>query len=376
MATTLSEESQKVGQRATNPYKEGSRAYQMYNTNPYTQETFTRKHTWWDSAMEGLGLRSGYESAQDEWLAAGRDYDAQIAEIDAADKYNSETAKAARMKEAGLNPDLTGLQGASEAEEFANKEVAPNPNVEQPTFKVANLIDGIGKVFMGAISMTREMAGTFGLFEDIKNKKLENADKLEKMVDDFLLGYVPEKGKTGNEDKVNLYGTLVTESDKYGSNYGLTKKQKQQFWNAISARLESKPGEIYERDIKNLKSRRDWGTTFNSRYTTTEDSISEITKVCGKLTQEIDDILMNSYKAQNAEAKYKRNYFDAKDGQAIAEGENAEAQSKKAMADMKEEIRKKINDAVHEATEAAKRGEWWGALVAFALPAVYAKYLD
>lgn len=376
MATTESEESKKVGLRAPNPYKQGSRAYQMYESNPYTQDTFTRKHTWWDTFVEDMGLRSGYESAQDEWLAAGRAYDAQIAEIDAADKYNSEAAKAARMKEAGLNPDLTGLQGASEAEEFANREAAPNPNVNEPTFKVANLIDNIGKTFMGVISMSKEIAGGLGLLEDLKTKKIGNAEKLEKLVDDFLQGYVPEKGKTGNENKVNLYGTLVTESDKYASNYGLTKKQKDQFWNAISARLESKPGEIYERDVKNLQSRRQWGLMKGSKYSTTSDDITTVTEIVGELTHNLDIVLFNEARVTKAKQNYEIEYNNNRDGSTIAQGEAAEAGAAKEKANMQKKVREAIDQSSQALAKAAKQGNWFALILESLLPGLYLKFAE
>lgn len=380
MATTISEESQKAGQRAANPYKEGSRAHQMYENNPYTQETFTRKHTWWDTFVEDMGLRSGYESAQDEWLAAGKDYDAQIAEIDAADKYNSETAKAARMKEAGLNPDLTGLQGASEAEEFANKEAAPNPNVNEPTFKVANLIDGLGKAFVSVMGMGKDLAGTIGILQDIEGKKLENAGKLDKLVQSFVENFTPDT--TRNDEGKAEYDWNSTKSritqmaEVWAKNNNLNKKQTGQFIASLGGYMESNKGTIFEKWKKNLHGKNEFGKIMTSKYKSTEDSVEEVTRIWAGLEDDLNKTFEYTIKGEGAEKKYKTEYYNNLDGATIAAGENAEGKAKKEKADMQAEVRGAINKASEALEKAANEGNWFALILKSLLPGFYLKYVE
>lgn len=363
--------------RKENPYGQGTRAYEMYEANPWTWENFNqqRQRTWWDNLVEGLGLRSGYQAAQAEYMASAAEYDAQIAEINAADKYNSPEAQAARMRDAGQNPDLLGTQGVAEAEEFANKEERTSPNVDNPTMQFTSFVEAVGKTFVGVVSMGKDMATTLGLFQEAKGKKLDNAEKLEKLVDEFMQNYTPERGKEGTQNKYDYYGNLITASDKYADNYGLSKKQKQQFWEAINARLESNPGKIYERDTGNLKARKEWGQTYGSKYTTTEDDIQKITTIVNELIESLDISLFNRTKEEEGKSQEDRAFQETRSGMLEGLAHNTEQTSKNAAAEMKNEAKKAIQKATQSLGKAAKEGNWFALILESLLPGLYLKFV-
>ena len=121
-------------------------------------------------------MRSGYQSALEDWNARGAEWDAQVATTESEDAYNTDEAKAARMREAGLNPDLLGTQGASEAAEFTEPE---SPDVNAPgdsEDKIFAAIGNVGKIMAWATSMTGDIFKNLGLWEEIKTKITESGD--------------------------------------------------------------------------------------------------------------------------------------------------------------------------------------------------------
>lgn len=361
--------------RAANPYEQGTRYYDMYENNPYTADTFTREQTFWDRVANAFGMRSGYDAALDEWLKAGTEYDAQINQIKGEDEYNSAEAQAARERAAGINPDLVGLQGEPAAE-FAQEQTTPNVNaVNEQANQVGNLVQGIVQATMQAIGMTGDIAKTIGVIENIRKTKLDNAKQLEELVEPFLENYTPERqGKYDDEN--TLIGELTGFADLFAENHRLNKRQKAQFTNAVLAAYGSKKGMIYDRDTKTLRQRQEYGIARGSRYTTTSNEVDQILKTVGTLTNKIDSTYLHTIEANNAQAKYEKDYYSNLDGVKQAESENTQFEAEKGLAEMKKNVREAINTASYELGKMAKEGSIGAAILQALLPGLFLKFAD
>lgn len=139
-------------------------------SNPYAE--LPRVQTGWDRFLNWLGFRSGYDKAQEQYNLAGAEYNSQLEQLASEERYNSPIEQASRMREAGLNPDLSGLSGEP-ASEFDNQQQSPDisgVNDVQPF----DIIKGIGSSFMSTLS------GTIALLNDVnllKQAKIATDEK-------------------------------------------------------------------------------------------------------------------------------------------------------------------------------------------------------
>lgn len=150
--------------------------------NPYTN--LPRQQTFWDRFANWFGFRSGYDKATEQYQMASDEYNAQLSQLASEEKYNSPIEQAARMRQAGLNPDLTGVSGEP-ASEFDNQQESPDVSTGMD-FNPLDLISTIGNSFLSTIS------GTMSLLMDINSYRQariatdeKDLDFASKLIDTF-----------------------------------------------------------------------------------------------------------------------------------------------------------------------------------------------
>lgn len=337
------------GQRAENPYQKGSRAYEMYENNPWTAEKFTREKTSWDTFLNAWGIRSGYDAAYDEWLAAGNEYDAQIAEIDAADKYNSPTEQAARMRAAGQNPDLLGTQGVAEAEEFANKEEKPNINAGAdlaPLEIGAKALTGIAKGLTFGLSTARTIVENLNALEKLQETKLGNTEKWNNLVNDFLDKFtLNEQIPEGEENPKFDFNEVVNNTKKsaqlFAKEHGFNNEMQKRFAEEVAAALNGgKKESVYKQWANLLEARKQFGIKANSKYTTTNDSEEKVMEVVKELAEDIDNNTKYTAKKEATQAEKDYGFQKGRDVKLEVDAHNQENQRKADQARIQTEVRK------------------------------------
>lgn len=106
--------------------------------------------------------------------------------------YNSPEQMAIRQREAGLNPDLSGIDGTSEAADVSSPEGSPLDNIPSTEQQFASVIGGIGSI-VGSLSSVASLATAFtniGLSPYQKNSlisqdyssELSNIDSLKTLI--------------------------------------------------------------------------------------------------------------------------------------------------------------------------------------------------
>lgn len=354
------------GQRAENPYQKGSRAYEMYENNPWTAEKFTREKTGWDTFLNAWGIRSGYDAAYDEWLAAGNEYDAQIAEIDAADKYNSPTEQAARMRAAGQNPDLLGTQGVAEAEEFANKEEKPNINAGAdlaPLEIGAKALTGIAKGLTFGLSTARTIVENLNALEKLQETKLGNTEKWNNIVNDFLdkftlSGYV--NGKENDEfNFADIAGEVKENAKIFAKEHGFNQKMQERFGEEVYDALNGKKkAEIYKQWTDLLEARKQFGQTKASKYTPQNDQEEQVIGVVKDLVQEIDKKTEYNTKKEATQAEKDYEFQKGRNVTLEVQAHNQENKRKADQARIQTEVRKSFELAKRKLNQIkGKNGE-------------------
>ena len=121
-----------------NPFEGTEYAY-LWENNPY-------KNLYYDSNFwDDIGLSNKAKDANAEYQRLYDEYIAGIYEQQRQDEYNSPASESARMRAAGLNPDLTGLTGQSNTGEFTPPNAGMNPalNGQSPAFNAFSTITSV-----------------------------------------------------------------------------------------------------------------------------------------------------------------------------------------------------------------------------------------
>lgn len=123
--------------------------------NPYSGGGFT------------YPLKADTRASSEEWAKSAAEFDANLALIDYQNMYNEEynnpSAIASRLRDAGINPDLAGLNGDPGVTSAGAS--APSVNGGQRTSPIA-LVDSLGKIVNEGLAL-------YAQYQDIQSKSLD-----------------------------------------------------------------------------------------------------------------------------------------------------------------------------------------------------------
>lgn len=291
-------------------------------SNPYSE--LPRSQTPWDRLVNWFGFRSGYDKAQEQYNLAGAEYNAQLEQLASEEKYNSPAEQAQRMREAGLNPDLTGVSGEP-ASEFDNQQESPDVSAGLD-FNPLDIINSIGHGFIGTIS------GTIGILQDMNllnqsrialdSKDLEFSNQ---MIDFFKNSDSYFRSQYDVSDNGDLDFTvsaplLGKRSPLFHSN--AARKRFNKFRGQAENSLLGLTQQFKSYDDF-LKSATDFGTSLSKPYISGFASLtpSDIAQVLRPLSKAQFDLTLAQVKADNAKA-YKDYHKDGFEGDAYADLNN------------------------------------------------------
>lgn len=146
-----------------NPFA-GTEYEEMWLNNPY-RNTYLDP-TFWDNI--GLSHKSRDYNAEQDRLY--NEYIAGIYELLMQNKYDSEAAKAARMRAAGQNPDLLGLNNASESDDMTPPNAGPSSSLNGQSPALSSL-QMLGSIMSFALNSYQGIASTINTIDaqNIKN---------------------------------------------------------------------------------------------------------------------------------------------------------------------------------------------------------------
>ena len=137
-------------------------AWSSYNPN-LIQDTF------WDQTSNFFGARSNADVSRLEMLQKRNDALNQLVNQKGEQDYNSEAEQMARLRSAGVNPDLQGGVDPSQATEGHEPE---QPISFSGLSTGADVAQGFSKAFMTALSLTQGVTALKGNLLDLSNKRL------------------------------------------------------------------------------------------------------------------------------------------------------------------------------------------------------------
>ncbi len=141
-------------------------------------ENNSYQQSWWDRVGNWIGFNTKEDSYRLELERLAKEWDSKMQLQNVTDEYNSEDAQASRQREAGLNPDLNGVDAgaASSSVPSAPDSSGLAPIEQKTTFdEVQPVLSTVANAVTTAFG---SVSGMIGLFQDINSRKLANDNSL------------------------------------------------------------------------------------------------------------------------------------------------------------------------------------------------------
>lgn len=208
---------------------------QQWNANPYAN--FDYRHAWWQKIWEGLGFRSKFDEYRDSMAMNANEYEAQLLEKGHNEQYDSASAQAQRMRQAGLNPDLQNVDsgGSSGMEPDPNAPIQPGYNDPVPI--IQGFANTVMSAFTGAIGLAKDAMSLFQLKNDVDSGNISKSSSIVDYAMNMARQFIPESYPEGDSGWVNR---AVDQAFDVGSMV-LSKKQQKQFRRALTSFYQSAP---------------------------------------------------------------------------------------------------------------------------------------
>ena len=139
--------------------------------NPYAQSL--RKKTWLDGLVSSLGLQSGYDKYELERKQNELNYQQSINQLMQTNAYNSPAEQAARMRDAGMNPDL--VDGVSDNTQ--SSEAVPPLAMSDMSDVVSKSNEPVQKLGQNVLQALQMAFGLAESINGIEGMKLSNDGK-------------------------------------------------------------------------------------------------------------------------------------------------------------------------------------------------------
>ena len=138
-----------------------------YKANPYVGQTYHK--TWLDNVFGGI-FRTGYDKWLNEMQLNAAQYDAGVVDMQQQNIYNSEAAKSARMRDAGLNPDLLGTGDVSDA-----ASTNPDPQDAQiPDAEGSQVLSIVSQVGMSMVDLIPKTLSFMSNLSQLRGIRMDN----------------------------------------------------------------------------------------------------------------------------------------------------------------------------------------------------------
>lgn len=306
------------------------------------------KKTGYDQFVNFLGFRSNYDKQMAQLEQNRKEALLQLKTTEAEQEYNSEAAKAARERAAGMNPDLIGIEGASEASEFNEPEAASDLSGLQTGDDV---IGGITSAIGTSLSMLSGIQALHKQGIEIANEEIASAvngaDNTAKLISSlFTKDEFKKYFDTPSGDLVDVMNFSDDTLRSLGLRSKRARKQVQKYMSDLHSSYRGQMSKYKSLDDF-LSSQDAVANRLGSWYRSgsVDESTSDIVFTLRQVADFVKDFNYHkarfdsgywsvknpteSAAAENAEATYKADYFSNLKGSEIASSTNAAAQFNK-----------------------------------------------
>lgn len=353
-----------------------------YKANPFVNQVYHK--TWIDNVFGGV-FRTGYDKWLNEMQLGYDQYNMGVVDLEQQNIYNSEVAKAQRMRDAGENPDLLGTGDVSDsARPMEDVQDAQIPDSEGS--QVLNVVSQVGMTLVDLIPKTLSFMSSLSQLKGIRMdndlKELQFGNNAVDMATKFFTEGITKQDyedafTSGNFE--NLLSASERDSDYLTNTFLSSKKARKAFKFAYSQHARSLIAEMskYKTFAEYEDARKKNLTQRSSQFFSDDDDTMQdlIRGVLGpyekyqKRMNEINEALANLRDPDleqgtiNAGLRAEKAYNETIDGQLQAETENAGNEYQKQLY----EILKATDDMFAEIMNYLNEKDKWYSPIAKAL---------
>ncbi len=145
----------------------------LWNSNPFVNYQY--QLGLWDKIGNFLGFRTSEDRTREEYAQRSNEYIAQLQSLAREEEYNSESSQSERMKQAGINPALNGVNPSQASELNESPMTLPDitrnnaDDVTSAFSTFTNIISTILGVGQGILSLNRNHLDNLKANVDLNN---------------------------------------------------------------------------------------------------------------------------------------------------------------------------------------------------------------
>lgn len=310
----------------------------LRNADPYAN--FDYNIGPFEDFFRHLGFRTSYDKYREQMQLASNAYQADVSQKQYDEAYNSPAAQAARMRAAGLNPDLLGTGDVESASTMSSEDnpLADVPGADVGSGDATRDPMAFGNMILSAISMAFGFSKDIGAINQIRlaneTGQVSIAQDLMKLAKETIINYSPavkEIDSTDNGLVVYDPTSLVNRvADRYKG--VLSKRRYRQFVDDLTNMIDSLgvEAEQYKLGSERIDSRKGYFLKRgDSNYSESDEVMYGIGMELGHLSGEIERLKYQNEKSsaqlESEKISNEMEYQQALDPSAVAESENASA---------------------------------------------------
>ena len=326
----------------------------QWSNNPYAN--FDYKHTWWQKLWEGLGFRSKFDEYRDSMALNANEYESQLLEKAHNEQFDSASSQVQRLREAGINPDISGDVDSGSSSGMEPDPNAPiSPGYNDPSGVIEGFANTVLSCFTGAIGLAKDGLSLLQMRNDVDSGVLGNSKSIFDFALESARNFIPEQYPEGDPSWVNRAVDQAFDS----TAMFMSNKQQRMFRRALSSFYSSAPtqAEQWKSWRENLSQKQGWFTESGSEFWSDNDEVLRI--ITDNLAKYNDRILKASKQATALTAENESAYQGALDSALGAEVENATNKRNLHAADIDAILNECLDSIIQDLrdnSESGKRG--------------------
>lgn len=350
----------------------------MANTtvqNPYVGRTY--KETPWQSLLSHYGIRTQADAWQENMAVQAAEFDSAYQMKLRDEEYNLPVNQVARMRAAGLNPDIEGGKNLSSGEAQPMPE-DPSTPMQSTGNEVGDFANNILGLFSTAIGMSQGIQGVVANRLSNTMQSLQNESFLAQFAEGMFPYFLPNTPDNvvldDGSEHTWKYDALQRAKMFAG---GLPQFIQNRFIDLVQGYWNSVPGDsaawsAWHDRVTNRKGYFNESSTF---YDEADDVLRIISDELGSLQERV---VKSGMKAETAENENSEEYFNALDATQQAEAENATNRVTEANMDMTALLREHLDNIIQKLDKASKDKGWKGniATIMMSLLSVFQLYIS
>lgn len=345
----------------------------QYENNPYNGQDPTAQLSGWNKFTDGLGITNNADRVRYQQNQASALWDSERSAALEDREYNNEVNTSRRMRAAGMNPDLLGVQ-AGQSELANNDAVANGVNGAMSTESDSpmQVVQSLGSVMSNVFGIYNGLASLDNqIFSTEMSAFVNNEDSIKSdlvssigsratpdAIDKFLSGKLDiNEILFGDEHKT------TTAADSYELLKMITPRYKSKRMRDFAARKLSS----YINSLDFQRSITDKFGSVASAKNSASRAIGENTALAGKSGGNLRetmhtiascayDIYMSDLSLQKLANKYSRDYYSTASGTTAAEAENSTTRETIDAMEYRNNIRKPWRNLVNRLARQSEEG--------------------